>query len=131
MRNGFDRESNPRPQEVTGADVNFEHRSYHVIGFALASMTAKRTSLLHLTLQTSIEKYEIFHQKFENERRNSTKLKLALVSNLSTLNTCNERSPNYNSLLNEENVPRQVVPPFIDASALFWSNNDYFSLLPQ
>jgi hypothetical protein len=26
MRNGFDRDSNPRPQ--TGADVNFEHRSY-------------------------------------------------------------------------------------------------------
>jgi hypothetical protein len=29
MKNGFDRESNPRPHEVTGADVNFEHRSYH------------------------------------------------------------------------------------------------------
>jgi hypothetical protein len=32
MRNGFDRESNSRPQrtsEATGADVNFEHRSYH------------------------------------------------------------------------------------------------------
>jgi hypothetical protein len=55
----------------------------------------KRTSLLHLTLRTSLKNMKSstsMGQHLENERRNSTKLKLklALVSNLFPLNAMKE-----------------------------------------
>jgi hypothetical protein len=50
-------------------------------------------------------------KNLENERRNSTKLKLAVVSNLSPLNAMKEQKKEClddNFLLNEENLPPQV-----------------------
>jgi hypothetical protein len=56
-----------------------------------------------------VEKYE----NLVNERRNSTKLKLELFSNLAK-----ERMPQW------WKCTHQVVPSFNDVSILFWSNND-------